>query len=329
MVVQHDRRRPLIALGVVCIVAGLATAAVLWIAATDRRSNAIAAFARAPVGCDTTLDFVEPGEYVLFVESAGRLSDVRGDCDVTGEFDVGVGPPNAQIALIDPDGESVELEPVESSGLAYDDGGYVGTAAFRVDIADTSDHVIRVDSADQATFAVAVGRDPSDGVAALRVGGLAAAAVGLGIGLAALIAGTRRRSSAPSVPAPGTGSEWQTGPYTPGRPPSGPPVYGRPDGPPPYGGPTRADAGAPAPPPPRADLAQQWGPPSTPPPQPSAPSAGSPRIPGQPDLGPARRPPFERDDVATDGSSEIRNDEHEGPPEFDRSDDQDRFPPPD
>ena len=43
-----------------------------------------AAFARAPVGCETTLDFDRSGEFVLYIETTGQVDGIGGDCDVTG-----------------------------------------------------------------------------------------------------------------------------------------------------------------------------------------------------------------------------------------------------
>jgi hypothetical protein len=55
---SSSRRRLWIALGAICIVGGLVAAALLWNGASQRRSTAIENFARAPIGCDTTLDFI-------------------------------------------------------------------------------------------------------------------------------------------------------------------------------------------------------------------------------------------------------------------------------
>ncbi len=161
------------------IVVGLVAAVVMWTVGGTRQTDAVEGFARAPVGCDTTLDFVETGEYFVFIESAGQLDEIRGDCDIEGRYDVGSGTPDVEITIVDPDGAPVDLDRAVTT-LDYDEGGFVGSAAFTIDIAQTDDHVVRVESADDEVFVVAIGRDPADGVAALRLG-----AVALGLARAA------------------------------------------------------------------------------------------------------------------------------------------------
>lgn len=295
MSASSSRRRVWIALGAAFIVGGLVAAVLLWNGATQRRNSAIENFARAPIGCDTTLDFIEPGEYLLFVETAGDLGGVRGDCDVEGAYDnADQDAPDVEITLIDPDGDDVDLD--RSFGdVEYDAAGFTGTARFSIDIAETDDHVLRAESDADEVFVVAVGRDPSEGVATLRIGAVAAGVVGLLVGLAFVLFGARRSSAV--VPAgPWTpGVSTQPGAFVPGAgPPQGPPVYGQQGGPPPYGqqppppqqpppahhhGGQPAHYGQPGQPP-----AQQPPPRTSPPPPPpfQQPRAPQPDIPGQP-----------------------------------------------
>ncbi|WP_040494848.1 hypothetical protein [Ilumatobacter nonamiensis] len=291
------RGRPLIVAGALLIVAGLVAGVALWIGGTNRRNDAIADLARAPVGCDTTLDFVERGEYLVFIESEGELDEVDGDCGATGEYDVSAARAAPDIAIVDPAGQAVELAPVDGSEANYDENGFVGRVAFRIDVADAADHVVRVESSDDAFFAVAIGRDPSDGVTTLRAGGVIAALVGLLVGVVLIVLGLRRRAPASSAatgwaPAP---PSWQPGTTVPQQPPVGPPVYGQPQGPPPAGqNPYAPGPPIQPPPPPRPhrEGAPQWQPPS--PPVPPAGSPATTRIPGEPDLTPA--PPRSTDD---------------------------------
>ncbi len=308
MSASSSRRGLWIALGAVSIVGGLVAAVLLWNGASQRRDSAIENFARAPIGCDTTLDFIEPGEYLLFVETAGNLDGVRGDCNVEGAYiyanqDV----PDVEITLVDPDGDDVDLN--RSFGdVDYDDAGYTGTARFSIDIETTDDHVLRAESDSGEVFVVAVGRDPSQGVAALQIGAIAAGIVGLLAGIAFVLLGARRSSATvpagpwtPSVaPRPGT--------FVPGGSvPQGPPVYGQQGGPPQYAQqppPPQQQYGQPAPygqagPPVHGQpgapqygqqqpYPQQWpAAPQAPPPQASQfrpPPAGQPDIAGQPHL---------------------------------------------
>ncbi|MGA9276444.1 hypothetical protein, partial [Ilumatobacter sp.] len=221
-----SRRSPrLIVLGVLLIVAGALAAVVLWGLGSARLSDDVAGFARAPVGCDTTLDFAESGEYLVFVESAGTLDGIRGDCDVVGDYDAGTQPLDPVITVVDADGEAVALEPA-GTGLDYDEDGFVGTATFSIDIADATSHVIRVESPGDDLFVVAIGPDPTEGVAVLRVGGLAAGLVGILLGLAAVLFGSRpsRRAAVSQVWSPAGAA--QLGAFAPGQAPQGPPLHG-------------------------------------------------------------------------------------------------------
>ena len=288
-----SRRGVLAGFGVVVLVVGLVAALALWSAADDRRRDAVEGFARAPVGCDTTLDFVETGEYFVFIERAGRFDGIRGDCDVEGAYDVGSVTPDVDITIVDPEGSPVELGRTVS-GLDYSEAGFVGAAAFTVEIVETDDHVVRVESPDDEVFVIAVGRDPSDGVALLKGGAAVLGLLGLLLGGGLILLGARRSTTPVAAPQWAPGAVAPPAPFTPGRSPQGPPVYGQPAGPPQY---PRPAPGQPPQPP-------QYGQPQRAPdrPQPSAPAprqhpAGPPSIPGQPSLpgqpgwGPAPPPP--------------------------------------
>ena len=72
MAASRSRRGVLIGRGALAIVVGLVTAVALWSVGDDRRTDAVNGFARAPVGCDTTLDFVETG----WIDAAAALAAV-------------------------------------------------------------------------------------------------------------------------------------------------------------------------------------------------------------------------------------------------------------
>jgi hypothetical protein len=198
--------------------------------AGQRRDSAVEGFARAPVGCDTTLDFVDSGTYTVYLERVGRVDGARGNCEVDGSYNVGPDP-DVSVQIVDPDGNELDLD--RSSGdVSYDAAGFEGESIFTVEIEETNDHTIRVESSDDETFAVAVGRDPADGVAALQVGALASAVVGVLGGLIVLVSALRRRRSTATT----TGGAWNPGAPgqapvyygQPGQVPQGPPVYGQP-----------------------------------------------------------------------------------------------------
>jgi hypothetical protein len=319
MAQSSSRRGLLIGFGVVLVVGGLVAAVALWSLGAERQKSAVEGFARAPVGCDTTLDFVETGEYLVFIETAGQLDGVRGDCDLEGSYDLSGATPDVAVTVVDPAGESIDLDRSFVS-IDYDESGFVGSAAFTLDISETDDHVMRVQSNEGDVFVVAVGRDPSDGVAALRGGAAIAGLFGLFAGLVFILLGARRSkvtiAAGPWTPgAPNAGPV----PFTPvGQAPQGPPVYGQQAGPPPYGGPQygqqptygqapqygRAPQYAQQPPPPGAQPPPRPAPPQPPPPQPPAPQRqppapqyppppipGQPAMPGQPTIPGQPGPP--------------------------------------
>ena len=42
--------------------------------------DAVAGLAPAPIGCDTTLRFDETGTYTFYIETAGSIGPIDGDC---------------------------------------------------------------------------------------------------------------------------------------------------------------------------------------------------------------------------------------------------------
>ncbi len=244
MAQSSSRRSILIGLGALAMAVGVVGAVALWTIGGERRSDAVAGFARAPVGCDTTLDFVETGEYFVFIERAGRLDGIRGDCDVEGAYDVGAVTPDADIAIVDPEGQPIALDRTVTD-LEYSQGGFVGAAAFTIDITETDDHVVRVESPADEVFVVAVGRDPNEGVAALRGGAAAVGILGLLLGAGLILLGARRARVEVAAPQWAPGAAAQPSPFVPGQAPQGPPVYGQPAGPPSFGQPPQYGQQAP------------------------------------------------------------------------------------
>ena len=215
------RRTWQLALGVGLLLGFLVAAVGLWIGADRLYDNNVAGFARAPVGCDTTLDFDRTGEFFLYVETTGRLDAVRGDCGASMTYERKGEPPQVQVVLRDPSGEVVEME--SSPGLHYDTGEYVGRSSRIVQIADVGDHILTVGAVEGAEFVVAIGRDPDDGVGLMRWGAFAALIAGLLLGGLFLVLGSRRSVAEATDPAP-----WR--PMTPAGPqqsgwPSGPPGF--------------------------------------------------------------------------------------------------------
>jgi hypothetical protein len=223
-------------LGIVALVVGVVGAIVLWMLASKRYDDAVADLAPAPVGCDTTLIFDRTGTYTFFVETTGEVGEIDGDCDGDDrEYDFdGEETPRVELTLVDDNGDEVDLD--RASGPSYDQGGASGSGVRTADIEDTGAYVLRVDSEEDEVM-IRVGRDPSSGVAPMRVG-----VIGLTRG---------RRPAATPQPAVAGTERWTplTGPLSP---PTAPP-YANPPVPPPYAAP-------PGWPPPG------WPPPGSPPP---------------------------------------------------------------
>lgn len=248
---EPRRRTGVLIAGVVVVLAGLVLAAVLWFSAGRRSDDAIRGLARAPIGCDTTLNIAEAGTYIIFVETTGTLDDVDGDCSATGDFSRSGPPPDVVVELRDADGNELDLD--DETGIEYDGAGSVGESIHSVQIDEAGPHVLRVESPENGV-AVAVGRDPAAGVGLLRALAAISAIVGLLVGGLMLILGSRRDDmvaaptspqwpastpmSPPGMPvAPGQ-SEWQpaSGPPTALRPPTrgadAPAAFPAPDAPP-------------------------------------------------------------------------------------------------
>ncbi len=262
MTERTGRRRWMIVVGVLLVVGLVGAAVALWIAGGDREADNVAGFARAPVGCDTTLDFESTGTFVLYVETSGEFDELAGACDVAKRYDRDPDDvPVVELTLRDPDGDVVGIE--ERADVSYDVDGFVGSSIGEVEIETEGDHLLTVAPAGGDAFAVAVGRHPDQGVALLRWGAVAAAIFGLVFGGLFLVLGSRRPPATPTAAAPWTpdGQGWPSSP--PGFPvpppttgatgPAGPPLVTAPRPP----APVRPEPNPHGPPP------SPWAPPST------------------------------------------------------------------
>ena len=276
---RAGRRGWMLAVGVLVLVGLVGAAVVMWIAAGDRRAANVAGFARAPMGCDTTLDFDSTGTFVLYIETSGELDELAGACDAQLRYDRDADDiPLVELTLRDPDGDGLEL--ADARDVSYDVDGFVGVSVHEVEIATSGDHVLTVAPTGGDAFAIAVGRTPDQGVALLRWGAVAAAIGGLVVGGLLLVLGSRRPTPTTASPDPWTPDEagWPSSP--PGFPvpppttgatgPAGPPLTTPPTTPLTTPAPTTPLTPAPTRPassqplPPSDDQRSPWAPPSSP-----------------------------------------------------------------
>lgn len=238
-----------VAIGLAMVVIGAAAMVALWFVAAERVDRSAAGLARAPVGCDTTLEFTDTGTFVLFIETRGRIDDLDGRCEAPERYERSSARlPEVSITVTDPAGRPIGLRP--SAPATYDAGGFAGTAHREVEITATGRHVVRVES-DASDVVVAVGRDPSSAGDGLRLTGLLGGGVVAAAGVVVLVLGLVRRPRSeqvlPVVPAgdePWAGAVVVPAPIAPPPPPpspgavTGPPAAHRPaEGLPPPSGP--------------------------------------------------------------------------------------------
>ncbi|HEY5663529.1 MAG TPA: hypothetical protein VIS05_05790 [Ilumatobacter sp.] len=208
MATAAKRGGVLIAFGGFALVAGMAVASALLVLSVRRPAATIDSFARAPVGCTTTLEFTETGTFYVFEEVGGEVVPPAGDCEPAAEpgraFDVEVSGDQGDVAVS------------EYRTLVYDAGDRTGRSVARLAITAAGRYRIAVVGDDAATVA-AIGRHPNEGVDDLRLWAVVAAAAGLVVAGVLLAVGRRRRAAA----APTEASIWGPPTDQPIQPPVG------------------------------------------------------------------------------------------------------------
>lgn len=199
MAVTSRGRGMAAAFGLLCLFIGLVGGAVLYIVALRRPAQTVDGFARAPVGCVTTLEFSETGSYFVFEEVGADIETIGNGCQPT----------------IDPDARfdvqfNGDLQPADVTAggdvVSYDVDGFDGRSVQRIEITVPGQYTIEV-AGDDPTVAAAIGRDPDTGVADLRRAALILAVAGLALGLVLLTASGRRSKRAAVVNTP-SGPGW-------------------------------------------------------------------------------------------------------------------------
>lgn len=226
---QGQRRKGLIIAGVITLVAGLVAGGAIAVSAAGVTESTVEKFARAPVGCTTTLEFEKAATFTLFLETKGSAVDVGGDCAGNGStYDrADDDPPNVSLTLVDENDNPVEL--TESSAYSYDTGTFVGQAIQQVEISTPGTYRLKVAS-EENDFAIAVGGDPeADSDTLLAIGG-AVIVIGLLVGIVLIVLGLRRKqppsaAAAPAVPGAGWAGQPSAAAAPVSTPTPPPPAY--------------------------------------------------------------------------------------------------------
>ncbi len=201
MAVRSKGRGTAAAIGLFILFAGLVGGGVLYVVSQNRPSQTVEGFARAPIGCTTTLEFSEVGTFYVFEEAGVVFEAVDGSCQP-------VATPSASFGVE----FTGDLEPdslVADTSVSYDVDGYDGRSIQRIEITQPGEYSVAVTGTD-LTVVAALGRDPNDGVDDLRQTALMIAIGGVVLGLLLLTLSARRSKRAATFSAP-DGPGWGPG----------------------------------------------------------------------------------------------------------------------
>ena len=192
---QSRGRGTAAAFGMLLLLAGLVGGGLLFVQSQRRPTQAVEGFARAPIGCTTTLRFTERGTFFVYQELSGVESVPDGGCEPLADpaqtFD---------FELTGPDGPVV---PRPDDSLTYDTDRALGSSVARIEITTAGQYEIVVVGDDPAVVA-AIGRDPDDGVQDLRRRAMLVAVFGVVLGVLLLwLAGRRSKQAAKFAPPDG------------------------------------------------------------------------------------------------------------------------------
>ncbi len=198
MAVKSRGRGAAAALGLFCLFAGLVGGAVLYVVAQRRPAQTVEGFARAPVGCNTTLEFGETGTFYVFEEVGADAVEVGNGCQP-------VADPTSSFG-VEFSGELTPASTDDDESLSYDVSGFDGRSVQSIEIAEPGQYTIEVTGND-LTVVAAVGRDPDERIDGLRQAALILAIVGIVLGLLLLTLSGRRSKRAATVTMP-SGPGW-------------------------------------------------------------------------------------------------------------------------
>ena len=199
--------------GVALFLLGLGAGAALFVLSGKTEEDTVKKFARAPAGCTTTLQFDRADTFEVYLETAGVLDTVSGDCAANGAGynHADNDPPRVSLSFVDADNVEVSLTP--GTGATYDVGGFKGQAVQQVTIPSSGTYQLTVTS-EANDFVIAIGGESDADSKKLKLAAIGAAIAGVVMGFVLLIAGSRAKRSAPT-PAPASGT-WPSATPGPG-----------------------------------------------------------------------------------------------------------------
>lgn len=193
MGVRSRGRGTAAALGLFLLLAGLVGGGVLYVVAERRPAQSVEGFARAPVGCTTTLDFTETGTFYVYEEVGAAGDIVDGSCQP-------VADPSASFT-VEFFGDLTPSTVADDDSVSYDVDGFDGRSVQRVEVTQPGQYSLAV-TGDDLTVIAALGRDPDDGVEDLRRAAVVVAVGGVVLGLLLLALAGRRSKKAAAVSTP-------------------------------------------------------------------------------------------------------------------------------
>ena len=181
------------AFGMLLLFAGLVGGGVLYMRSVSRPSAAVDGFARASVGCTTTLRFTETGTFFVF-KDLGPVNDApSGGCQPAAD--------PTQTFAFELRGNDGPVVPRADDQLSYDTDDHLGNSVARIEIDSAGEYQLVVVGDDPAV-AAAIGRDPDDGVDELRQRAILVATFGVVLGVLLLVLAGRRSNRAAAFLAP-------------------------------------------------------------------------------------------------------------------------------
>ena len=193
--------------GIALFVVGLAAGAALFFLSGSTEEDTVKKFARAPAGCTTTLQFDRADTYEVYLETAGVLENVGGDCAANGAGynHADDDPPRVSLSFVDANNAEMPLSP--GTGATYDVGGFRGQAVQQVQIAAAGAYQLTVTS-EANDFVIAIGGETDADSEKLKLAAIGAAIAGVVMGFVLLIAGNRAKRSTPAPAPAAAGPGW-------------------------------------------------------------------------------------------------------------------------